>query len=54
MPTRTLYSRSKYGDWEQKATGTPVAMFRSFIVTALKLANKIIIYHGESDGDISQ
>ena len=29
-------------------------MFTAFIVTALKRADKIIIHHGESDGDESQ
>jgi hypothetical protein len=30
---------------------TPVVMFRAFIVTALKLTDKVINHHAESDGD---
>jgi hypothetical protein len=37
-----------------KSSGTTVAMFTVFIVTALKRADKIIIHHGESDGDTNQ
>jgi hypothetical protein len=35
-------------------SGTTVAMFTIFIVTALKRDDKIITHHGESDGDKSQ
>lgn len=42
----------------QIASGPPskltVAMFRALIVTALKRADKILILHGETDGDKSK